>query len=423
MAPALWTAQGPGTQAPGVASPRANTPTPNPRNKPALPRTKSQGCAAGLEVKPLRVNLPRQTISIRTLTELYSGYFPCRVIVDKQLGPLLLPHDMLDVHFVKKRPTMRVASRNLQYILPLKAAVKAGFLHQGYNSDQTVFETVADLIAASPMPKVVCSRKGWGAGAVCGAGAGTLAPDQPSGIAAGEVIALLDVTYQGEQRMLRVYSYALKSAKLLPTNCAGSFTLCPSEIKLSLSELHDNAGISFPWSVILFPDISAPSRYPRELFEEVVFVTGCAETASIVCTRYTSDGSGIDVIELSVETPLEVKCVCLSEAHQQALRDHSSKVAERYSEASVTYLCGEWVESANIKGGFAMERGGFQSGAALDHLLCEECLLATSRDKGGPLSRKVSSRNKHEKTSVQATDVPSLLQRYDAILKDVTSVR
>lgn len=397
-------------------SSRPNTPmpTPNRRSKPVFPRTKSQGSAVGPDVKPFRVNLPRQTVSIRTLTELYANYFPSRVIVDKQLGPVLLPNDMLDVHFVKKRLTMRVTARNLNYILPLKAPIKAGILYEGYNNSlcRTVFETVADLIAASPVPKVVCSRRRWGGN---GSGSGAVA----EGVAVGEVLSLLDVAGQGEQKMLRVYSYMLKSAKLLPMNCVGSFTLCPNEIKLSFSDLLDNAGVSFPWSVAMFPDVSAPLRYPRELMEEVVAITGCVETVSIVCTRYTPDSNGTDVIELPVDTPLEVKCVCLSEAHTQALKAHSSEVVRHYDEASVTYLTGEWVESATPKGGCASANT-----AAVDSLLCEECYQAVSRDKPGTPPRRASARNtRDEKPSVRTPDLSSLVQRYDLISKDVALIR
>lgn len=419
VSPSLPSPHG-GPDNPAGAAPRPSTPVPNRRTKPAFPRTKSQGSAgASPDVKPLRVILPRQAISIRTLAELYSNYFPSRVIVAKQLGPLLQSQDMINVHFVKRRPTMRVVARNLHYLLPLNSAgVKVGFLHESYNAFPTcrsAFETVADLVAASPIPKVVCSRRRWGGG--------DIGADPQSGVAAGEVLAILDVAADLRgQKVLRAYSYLIKSAKILPMDCAGSFTLCPNEIKLTFSELLNNAAVPFPWSVVLFPDGSGSvSSHPRDLFDDVVTITACAETVSVACTRYTAETNGTEVIDLPVDTPLEVKCVCLSEAHEQALKAHSAEVAERYDESSVRYITGERVESAVSIAGFAGENA-LPVSIFMGRMLCEECVAATSRDRGSP-RRPTARSNLDGKTPPHAIDIPSLVQRYDSISKDVNSLR
>ena len=254
-----------------------------------------------------------------------------------------------------------------------------------------------------------------------------MADPQSAGVAAGEILAILDVTTDPRgQKLLRAYSYLLKSAKLLPMDCAGRFTLCPNEIKLSFSELLDNAAVSFPWSVVLFPDGSGSvSRHPRELFDDAATVTACAETVSVVCTRYTAEANGAELIELPVDTPLEVKCVCLSEAHEQALKTHSTEVAERYDESAVRYITGEHIESAVSKAGFGGE-SALPVSISVGRLLCEECVAAArSRDKGAPpLSRQPTTHSKYGgKTPSHAVDTRSLVQRYDAISKDIASLR
>lgn len=366
----------------------------------------------------MRINLPRQTISLRTLTELYSNHFPARVIVDKQLGSLAQPQDSINVHFVKKRQTVRVVARNVVHLLPLNAALKIGLLHEVDNdfSCRSVFETVANIVVASPVPKVVCAKRQWRGG--------DNAADPQSFISAGEILAILDViTDPRGYKALRVYSYALKTAKLLPMECAGHFTLCPNEIKLSFSELLDNSAVSFPWSAVLFPESSAAvSRYPRELFDDVVNVTGCTETVSVVCTRFTAEANGAEIVELPVDTPLEIKCVCLSEEQTQTLKAHNIEVAERYDERSVRYLTGECESVAVPKGGLDAEKAS----PILDRLLCKECLDATSSgDKTGlSLRPQAAARPRHDsKSPSRSPDLSGVVQRHDAIAKDVASLR
>ena len=198
-------------------------------------------------------------ISLAKFVEKYSNFLPAEVTVTtggSSSHITLSNEDMLEVHQVRELSVILVKTSDNRHLrVPLNFPTELCLLYDPEDDiTKTIrgytFERVADLIEATPRPRLVCVRSTW-EGRTGGTKDGSrVALDDREVLVVGEVV-FPAAKKKGKKRHLKVYSITRQVEKLLPDDCPGNFSTKPLLLPLYLPEITGYVPDPFPCKAVL----------------------------------------------------------------------------------------------------------------------------------------------------------------------------
>ena len=304
---------------------------------PTGPLPTSAGPTALSEFAP---TLPQHEIGFTTLVQRFSSILPQRVQVTRAVytygeneDALLAQDDVYDIHFIHHRKTATLlSSTGTHYQVPINSTLMFGLMyeHDQTSTTEVVFPSISDIIEAKIKPKVVCVKKTY------------LGSTPEKTVCAGEILAIISteaVTSENGCSLLKVYSFACKSDKLLPFFCSGSFTTVPSDVQLSLLEIVAYVRNPFPSKVMLFAGTNRPysSEFSQSFLGQVYEMVDLCEVATIVASPQLSDVCTSE-IEIPIDVEVKITLIKLSDEDMAVLKTNTQMVLRRYDESLIEHL-------------------------------------------------------------------------------------
>lgn len=240
---------------------------------------------------PARMTCISQALSLQELVDKYSQSFPMQIKVlhgySGQTAQLTLSSgDYYNIHFVKRQAVVSLRDTlGFTYTIPLNSALQFGLVqsedaHLQKEYDSRVYEKVSDLLALSPLPKIVCATKD------------AKASDDKNTIRADEIL-VIKRAFKPKllgKRSLEVLSLKTHTTKLLSPDCEGCFSLSPQRNKIYLLEFVKCIPNPFPCQALIFvsDDISSTLQcISPSLLSGVVILTGNKCETSLIASSVT----------------------------------------------------------------------------------------------------------------------------------------
>ena len=263
-----------------------------------------------------------------TLSELiarYSQSFPLRVRVvkgfygDQGEQNAIASGEVYNIHFVKRTNAVKIKDHDDRntYTVPFNSAARFGIIYERSDGSQPMtFETVGDIMAAVPQPKVVCAKRAY------------RGSDNRSSVKKDEVLAI-----QGTQKgrfgigrnTLKVLSVSTWEEKILQRECVGHFTTDPFCIQLYLPEILSNVKYPLPLMAKMYLDVEGEVSFPEYLISEPVKLAEQLTERSLVATPVDEEGGQDDMMALpntlvELPTSLDIEVVLIrSKAKETAM--------------------------------------------------------------------------------------------------------
>jgi len=240
-----------------------------------------------------------------TLSELvakYSQSFPLRVRVMKgffgQQGEenAIASGEEYSIHFVKHTKVVKIKDYygHNTFIVPFNSAARFGILYRGAVASRGPerFETVGEVMAAVPLPKVICAKCSYHGS------------DSRSSVRKDEVLVVHGI-HRGKlgfgRSMLKVMSVAKREEKLLQRDCIGQFTTDPYSTQMYLPELLSNVS-DLPLVARMYLDIEGDA-FPEYLISEPVTLAEQYTERSVVATAMDNEDNPGGVASTLVDLP------------------------------------------------------------------------------------------------------------------------
>lgn len=287
--------------------------------------------------EPRTKRLPAIPISLARLATQYSQLLPQQIQVTRgrvacegvstgkeRGGTVVSTSDLINIHSVQSRETIDISvSPYCLFKVPTNSAITFSLLYPG---GELVFCGVRDVIAADPVPKIICTQNVYlvaGEGPMCN-------------FSAGEVLAPRgELVFVDGYECMEVHSFTTGGKKYLTMDNGSSFTTEESKIGLSLSDLLHHVEGLFPNKVKMH---IGQSQIPME---EVYTLHSRESTVTLIGTREGSD----EIIEIAAEDEVDVIFVPQTRDSAGTLRAKNRRVLERMSACKMlrftSLLCSE----------------------------------------------------------------------------------
>ena len=170
------------------------------------------------------------------------GYCSSTSDVTMSTGDVYAVHRTEDIVFA-----IATGDDGLTHQIPHRPSQKIGIIYDPENNAEKglngyMYETVADLIAGSSTPKVVCATRE------------VRSNDGKYLTEPNEILILIQI-HKGRfksKKTVVFYSMLSKSEKTLPQSCAGYFSTKPSLIQLGLQDIISHVPEPFPVKAVIY---------------------------------------------------------------------------------------------------------------------------------------------------------------------------
>ena len=267
-----------------------------------------------------------------TLSELiarYSQSFPLRVRVVKGfLGEqgeqnAIASGEVYNIHFVKRTNAVKIKDHDDRntYTVPFNSAARFGIICERNDGSQPMtFETVGDIMAAVPLPKVVCAKRAY------------RGSDNKSSVKKDEVLVIQGVQkgrFGLGKNTLKVSSVNTWEEKILQRECVGHFTTDPYCTQLYLPEILSNVKCPLPLMAKMYLDVEGEEAFPEYLISEPVKLAEQLMERSLVATPVDEEGDTDDMKALpntlvELPTSLDIEVVIVRSKAKEAAKLYES---------------------------------------------------------------------------------------------------
>ena len=269
-----------------------------------------------------------------TLSELISRYsesFPLRVRVVKGfLGDqgeqnAIASGEVYNIHFVKRTNAVKIKDHDDRntYTVPFNSAARFGIIYErndGSSGQPMTFETVGDIMAAVPVPKVACAKRAY------------RGSDNKSSVKKDEVLAIQGVQkgrFGLGRNTLKVLSVNTWEEKILHRECVGHFTTDPYCTQLYLPEILSNVKYPLPLMAKMYLDVEGEEAFPEYLISEPVKLAEQLTERSLVATPVDEEGDTDDMKAIpntlvELPTSLDIEVVIIRSKAKEAAKLYES---------------------------------------------------------------------------------------------------
>ena len=277
-----------------------------------------------------------ESLSLVEFVERFSDQLPISIQV--QTGYLgessritLSAFDRLNVHFVKHTKIVNASVSSANFSIPINSALEFSLLYNPNNNvDEALkgftFKSVADLIEARILPKLVCCMTNW--------------TNQKCSINDRE---LLIIKGKGAQETLIVYSIKSSIQKILPLDCKAQFTTNPNNLHLYLPEYITHVPDLFPCEVCIYTQKADIKRHtqamPQHFIASVITLMKTSTETTLLASPVLPDPEFTETImEIPIDIP-EVKISIMeSPDMQQTLNENACSVLQKYNPKYVQFM-------------------------------------------------------------------------------------
>jgi len=213
-----------------------------------------------------------------------------------------------NIHFVKHTKVVKIKDfyGHNTFIVPFNSAARFGILYRGTVASRGPerFETVGEVMAAVPLPKVICAKCSYHGS------------DSRSSVRKDEVLVVHGI-HRGKlgfgRSMLKVMSVAKREEKLLQRDCIGQFTTDPYSTQMYLPELLSNVS-DLPLVARMYLDIEGDA-FPEYLISEPVTLAEQYTERSVVATAMDNEDNpgGIANTLVDLPTSLDIEVTVIPE--------------------------------------------------------------------------------------------------------------
>ena len=194
------------------------------------------------------------TLTVNDMLKFYSQKYPLRFRVlqgycSETSDVNLSTGDIHDLHSVKQTNAVTIRDEDgITYHIPVDAQMMFGLIFNlSSNCDEGLsgycFKTISEITSLSTLPKVICATNA------------VESNDARIRVEENEVFVVCQVQrsmFKGKKG-LKVFSLLSKSAKVLPEDCAGSFSTNPSLVRMHLPDTLDYVTNPFPSLAVMYP--------------------------------------------------------------------------------------------------------------------------------------------------------------------------
>ncbi len=281
-----------------------------------------------------------EPLSLIEFERKYSNQLPLQIMVlqgyQGQSPELSIStSDTYNIHFKKYRDVVAVRdNKGHIYSIPMGSALEFVLLNRpvGGNAKTTIttFEKVSDIPAHSTCPKVICATTPWSS-----------TSDPKVSVEEGEVLVVKKPRLYGE-KTLEVFSLTSKSAKVLPSNCKGSFSTDPSLTRLHLLDIVEHIPDVLPCEANLYVGDSDQELLP--FCSGTLLLLAKMREASLVASNVPCESEQISQPPILLDIPLddsftEVEVVVIGSC-DQSLYENTRKLIDNFATANVTSFKG-----------------------------------------------------------------------------------
>ena len=192
------------------------------------------------------------------------------------------------------------------YTIPLNSSFRFGPVYSTdvFHQNTHIYEKVADVLALSPLPKVMCAL------------ADVRTTDEKNSLTVNEILVIKRVIRSKlRKKSLEVLSLKSQKPKILPHDCSGHFTLNPKHNQIYLLELVRCIPDPFPSKAVMFLSSDTASnlhKISHSVLNAVVTLTGQKTETSLIASSVTyttceEEGGeiGAQVSEHLVDIPVD----------------------------------------------------------------------------------------------------------------------
>ena len=240
-------------------------------------------------------------ITLETIALDYVSQLPQRIKVLRGVygdddETSLSTDDIYDIHFVRRLKTITVCSMlGQEYQISCNSSIRAATIYGTNNTPANaqdrqrgaLFSRVANVVAAKPMPKMLCTCKSY---------AGS---SPATSVEENEIIAVFSVTLFKGYKYLHVYSFTKRCEKRLPLICNGEFSTHPARTHVPLLELLEHVSDLRMLRVMFFPEKNGPDTLPQVFFKEKFTIMDFGNTTALVGVPYTAQAHYDNLVEFS----------------------------------------------------------------------------------------------------------------------------
>lgn len=327
-------------------------PKPRPRAK-TVPGMSSMPSPAELNWRPTG-----EKMTLAQLAETQSDKFPIKIhLLDGYYGQTnrftLSASDIFNVHFTKHTKVMTTRdSVGTVYTIPLNSAIKFGIIYdpdregtpgavktptqkrkgnkKPEQETNTVFETVADLLALKTLPKVVCAS--------CTSFGGK---GDKLTVKRDEILIIKGVYKPAlkHKKALKCYSIQAECKKLLPADCRGNFSIAPERTQIHVLEFANKLKNALPCQAMMF--LSSESDYespvfrniPKALFKKPITLINVTMEVALAATSPAIVAGTADPPEERYEVTPQEKASRVSQLLEIPLDSHLGELEAEILEA------------------------------------------------------------------------------------------
>ena len=232
-----------------------------------------------------------------------------------------------NIHFVKRTKVVKIKDNygHNTFIVPFNSAARFGIIYRGGTASRgpKVFDTVSEVMAAVPLPKVLCTKCSY------------YGSDSKSSVGKDEVLIVQGVhkVKLGFGRsMLKVMSMAKREEKSLPKDCIGQFTTDPYCTQMYLPELLSSIS-DLPLIAKMYLDVEGDT-FPEYLISEPVTLAEQFTERSVVATLVDTEAVPGDVPNTLVDLPtsldIEVTVIHDKDAEKAKLYEDTCDIYTKF---------------------------------------------------------------------------------------------
>ena len=293
-------------------------PPPNsvPKRPPKPPITPSIGREPPTPPPPINEPIPTDEqsytilpdeLTLTNLVEKHQDLFPIRVHVCKGFygsteRSSVSEGDIYNIHFVKKAKVVIVRDcSKVDYRIALNSSVEFGVLHNPEGNIQKALDgykypKVSDIMAISPLPKVIRATLGFKGTAV------------DNSVEKNEIFIIREIKPKGNRKCLIVYSVTNSMIKYLFESCEGHFSTKPYDVRLFLPEILEHFPQPFPTMCYLFVNSETSQELPHHLTSSAVTILGESTDLSLIASSNCQVEAGRPLlVEIPIDLDIEVQ--------------------------------------------------------------------------------------------------------------------
>lgn len=277
----------------------------------------------------------------------HSSSFPLRIAVESGMCSSAEEDDNIsageiyDVHFLKYTTVVHLSTQSSQmYAVPLNSAVQFGLVYNPHDNLQEalkgiMFESVAELLEAKPLPKIIRVTQNYLGGA-------------NSSVTANEILLVLKTSKLKVvgHPLLRVYSLTKQTKKALHPQCRGHFTTSPKAVSICLPDILQYLPDPFPLEVVAH---SRNGYLPEQLTEHVITLTHSSIETSVIASvpdaalaegggaqQFSVSSSGMStLLDIPLTLDIEVSISRLNAIQQHSLHFATRELYESFEPSKV----------------------------------------------------------------------------------------